>query len=385
MARKISDQRMVDGVKVFGGCLLLISAAVAGYVDLTNNYKFGSSISAELGIIMGLAAFALSTLPACRAMLGGAVKVVLTCGIWISFIATVIAALSAHLDKQAVDRLHREAITGKFETAKQAADEAKADLERAEREVEHAGETAPSADLRKLADQADADATREAGNKFCGNLCQTYRAKATAFRERAGKAAAREDALARAESARARLREARGDGSAGRAEVSSLAVQAAKKTGRSIDEAASDVELLIAVICIALTVSLALLGEPAVHLIRDGLSRKRRFEIELKAEPISLLAHSVDVVMNGPAANKRGRKPLTVDDRIGQFIEKKLAPGSGEVGGAQLYAAFEAWWAKTCPGQAVPANNVVSARVKAAGIKKSRRTKGTVYAAALLN
>lgn len=375
----------MDLAKILAGIICIGIAAGACYVDLSNNFKFGRSISLELGIIMGLAAVALSALPACRALLGGMGTAALTGGIRIAFIATVLAALSAHLDKQAVERLHREAVTSHFQAAQKDEGEASADLAAAKALAAGISETAPSADLRQLADQADADATREAGNKFCGALCQTYRSKAIAFRERAGKAAAREAALAQADAARTRLDTARDAGGAGKAEASSLAIQAAKKTGRSIDDAMSDVELLIAIISIAVTVSLALLGEPGVHLIRDGLARKRRVEIELKAEQVNLLSHAVDVVVNGPAANKRGRKPLTTDDRIGQFIEKKLAAGAGEVGGQRLYDAFVAWWTKNGYGQPCPAINVVSARVKAAGIKKSRRTKGTVYAAALVS
>lgn len=380
MAGNRNGERRRDYARLLGAVVCGSLAAVACYVDMSNNWKFGQAMSPELGLTMAVAAVALTLLPSCKPLIGGGVRVVVNIGIVIAFVATVLAALSAHLDKQAAERLHREAITSRHATAKQAEGEALRDIAQAERDAAAAGETTSAKDLRQLADGRDADARREAGNKFCGNTCQGYQREANAYRERAGRADARDAAMQRLADARKRLEEARKGAEGGKVESSALAAQLALKTGKSAEESAQDVEMLTAIISVMLTVALALLGEPAVVLWRDGWGGRRRSPA--MPEP-TIMQRVVEVATKGPAA-RRGRPPLTLEDRVKQFAEKKLAVGKGEIGGEEMYAAFAGWWKRTCPGKDLPSMQVVSEKLQAAGITRKRKSRGSVYQAALL-
>ena len=86
-----------------------------------------------------------------------------------------------------------------------------------------------------------------------------------------------------------------------------------------------------------------------------------------------------------PGAPKAGRKPLSQEDRIMQFVEERLRPGAGEVTPAEIRSALHSWWRVKCPAAPVPTDRAVSSVLtNRAGITKKRPGGYVRYGAALV-
>ena len=106
---------------------------------------------------------------------------------------------------------------------------------------------------------------------------------------------------------------------------------------------------------------------------------------EAKPEPAKTSEPILAKVAAKVDAMKRGRKPMTVEERIRQFVDQRLRAGAGEVTGGALLEAFAEWWRVHCSGQTMPASNVVSRVLTEAGIAKERKGGRTRYAAELVH
>src|SRR5262245_32065279 len=89
------------------GLVLAGIGAAAMTIDFRNNHAFGAKISPEMGAVLGLAALALTALPAAAALLGRW-DWRLTAGTVFATVLTVVAAISAYTERQGAEILARQ-------------------------------------------------------------------------------------------------------------------------------------------------------------------------------------------------------------------------------------------------------------------------------------
>jgi hypothetical protein len=280
-------------------------------------------------------------------------------------------------------------------------DDAQEDQRRAQKIADGIEEITPSQVLKDLADKADKqvqdETTDEKRGKKCGDICRAAERERDGYLKRIPNAKAREGAQRRADEARDRAGKARdriaavrSTASLGPAETSSMAetvggiLSINTATYANWEGIGQPVVLVIIMLCGA-----GLWGEGLGRLLYGlGYSRPEDAEAAPRGiqvvEPPAKTAKILRLVSSteGP---KRGRKPLTKEERIMHFVNERLRVGEGESLAGDIGSALEAWWKEKCP----PNLPVPSAKALAkvlttrAGVAKERRGGKTRYAAAL--
>lgn len=273
----------------------------------------------------------------------------------------------------------REAIAG----ARRAIEDARTDAGRVQAAADAIVENTPSAELQRLADAAmarrDAEGSAERGG--CGRICKAAEQEAADYLRRKGDASAKEAALARVVAAQARMSEAQGRLDAekvkadrGAVDASPLATLAAVQLGGNADAIAAHIDTFEPIAMVVLMLLFASLVHPSLMILMDGIRGQEGEKPEV--------ARTKTPAAKAPA--KRGRKPMTSEDRIRQFVCEKLAPGKGETTGGLMQEVFAEWWRRTCPGITMPAPSIVARVLADAGIVKERKGGRTRYAAAVV-
>jgi hypothetical protein len=279
-------------------------------------------------------------------------------------------------------------------------DDARRDLERAEAERDQAQTAADaipekraSLVLKALYEQAEARRQAEASAKRggCGDRCRDAEKLAEQALAAMSQAEARERAETRAREAQQRADAARAASARGPAEVSGMAGLAEDIAGINAFVYASWEGLAKPVAEVLGMLGAAALLDSALELVligfglgaaNNGGRAPHGLTIELPAAKpaLRLLALAAK-----PDAPKGGRKPLSQEDRIMQFVEERLRPGAGEVTPAEIRAALHSWWQVKCPAAPVPTDRAVSAVLRnRAGITNKRSGGYVRYAAALV-
>lgn len=398
-------KRILRGGDLAWGTLGLAFSLAAVAIDLVNNYRFAVK---EGGIIPGCVAVAaaagLAVVPA-LARKGWTLT-------WRALIAlcfgiTAFCAIAAYADEFREKMMTAENANRLFLEARRAADDARrerddarAEKQRAQSVADSIKENTPSAELQQLADQEDKKAsTEEEKRGGCGKNCTAAEKARDAYQQRKADAAAKEAALGRVKAAQARIETAqtRIDAAQGKAEGgetthSALAFMFAERTGGDPLAWASGLSVLWSMMFIAFTLLAATRVDGALHRLAIGLG----YGDEPAAPPISLevvpppaKAPLIEraVTLLAPAKverPKRGRKPMTPEERILQFASERLKPGAGRTTGGDVGEAFTEWWRVKCPGMRTPNPNQLSEVLTGqAGIERERRGGRTWYAAAL--
>lgn len=351
------------------GLLLAAIALAAMLIDLRNNYAFGAAISFELGLVMALAAVALTALPAAAALLGRWDNL-LRAGTVLAVLLTVLAAVSAYSEKQGEQILSRQGASAAYEQALADAADARREMQSARAEAAAIAETSTPAQLRLLVTEGEAKAEREADRKGCGPKCEAAKAEHVALIARLGQAQAKASALARADAAQVRLDDAKVAAKGGPAEVSMLATMIAGQTGHRPEDIARTIALGTTGFSIAVTLVMALLMHQATALIMKGLAVTRQDQSTAPAR-----MHEPRPAAQPIAAQAR---PATADALIQMFIAEVFQPG-GQATAGQIYEAFEAWWSASAPGVRVPSQVALSKALVAAGLAKQKKGGRMVY------
>jgi hypothetical protein len=170
------------------GILFALLALSAGMISFLINVSFGLQTSLVAAAVFGLSHAAKILLPMAAAALGG----------WnmrrrlawlVAVIISVAAALSSLLEDEA-GRIQASKVAASVASA------ARADEAHARQELAGIHELLPAAVLRRLADEAGAEAAREEALGGCGERCRTQKSRRSEYLARLG-LAERRDALQR--------------------------------------------------------------------------------------------------------------------------------------------------------------------------------------------
>ena len=279
-------------------------------------------------------------------------------------------------------------------------DEAQDDQRRAQKVADGFDESTPSETLQSLADKANQqvvdETTDEKRGKKCGDICRAAERERDGYLKRIPHAKAKEEAQRRADEARDRAERARGriaavrsTASLGPAETSSMAetvggiLSINTATYANWEGIGQPVVLVILMLCGA-----GLWGE-GLGRVLYGLGYSRPEEAAPAGlQVVALPAKSATILhlvasTDGP---KRGRKPLTKDERIMQFVTDRLRAGEGEALAKEIGDAFGIWWKEKCPpALPVPSSKALAKVLKdRAGIASCRRGGKVRYAALLM-
>jgi hypothetical protein len=297
-----------------------------------------------------------------------------------------------------------EAARNDLDDATRERDEALEDQRRTQKIADGIQEITPAQTLQDLADKADKqvqdETTDEKRGKKCGDICRAAERERDGYLKRLPFAKAKEEAQRRADEARDRAEKARGriaavrsTASLGPAETSSMA----ETVGGifSIDTVAyahwegigQPVVLVILMLCGA-----SLWGEGLGRLLY-GLGYGRPEEGGTRPSGLKVVAPSpkptpatvLKLVASSETA-KRGRKPLTPEERIIQFASERLRLGEGRMTGREMGDALGEWWKDRCPGTRCPSRNLI-AEVLTERVRIERERKGgrSWYTATLIS
>jgi len=266
------------GLSVLAGVLLLAAPATGLWVDVGNNWQYGLTVSHEAAIVLAAAAVGVAGFPALAGIRGWN-GLLASC--WaVCFVLTVGAAFLAYTGKQGQVADQRKATAEAYQSARQ--DEAAArEEERAARaEATAIGEAGMVDELQALADRAENAAKEQAVVvKAAGVPCSAAKrcrdadAALTLATRRLGEPKAKGAALERAEAARERIQQAKGEAQAGPASSPLSAMWIAARGGWQADQVAASIDVGLAVLIIAVTQLFAVMAHPAVALIVGGLER----------------------------------------------------------------------------------------------------------------
>ena len=331
-------------LSLFGMLLLSVPAGVVLRIDILNNYAQGTRYLHELGLIMAVAAVAYAVVPMVAAVLGR--------WCWMTVGGTVIAgamtvaaaylaytsALNAGIDSVVTAQAQAE-------TAREKRAAAQAELEVAQAEAAGIAEPMPSAALKRLYDDAiarkAAESMPERGG--CGkkekSLCRTAEREAADYLRRLGDAEAKEKAERRAEEARKILAEVETVADTAPATQELAAIDLAMRIDTTPEEAARLIARGLALLSIALTVIMGLLAHRAmelgmhafgiVPLSTRGTPAPRGLEVVPPQKP-ALIERAVALIADPkPEGAKRGRKPMTPEERVLKFVKDRLNVGAG--------------------------------------------------------
>jgi len=209
-----------------------------------------------------------------------------------------------------------------------------------------------------------------------------------------GKALAKEKAQARADAALARLNTARLEAGDGPVEATPLATLMAMQTGGSAQNYAAGMDIGEPIALVLGMLLFASLIHPSLGAIKEGLGLEealpRPSGLTVAAAPAGKKeAQSGLALIAGTSSRvgaKRGRKPLTTEERIMQFVSERLRAGEGETMACDITEAFTAWWHAKYPGTEPPGAKTLSkVLMTRAGINRERRGGRNRYAAILFH
>ena len=375
------------GKVALGGFIGALALGATG-IDVWNNHGYGASVSPAMAAVMTLAALGLTAIPGVAALRGW--NVLRAIGAAVCLLTTGYCAVNAYAARQGAQILAAEKVAADYAEARRAIEGAREDAAAAKREAEGILEKLPSTELQRLYDDAkarrDAEATARRGG--CGTECRKAEKEMPEFLARLGQAKAKEAALARAENAETRLTQAKKDTEAGSAEPNMIASAIAARTGGNAHEVGRMIALIMAMLGIAVTLTIACYMHDAVSLIVDGLRgedlaqprsalRRANQEAELASD-----AHQAKTL-----PRRRGRASsddrMIAEERILLFAGERLRPG-GETAGADVNEAVRQWWADRYPSVPAPSRNLIADVLTGAGINKAKRGGRVRYAAALV-
>lgn len=307
-----------------------------------------------------------------------------------------------------------EQVTRRFEDARRELtdaererDEARADLRQAQNAADAIGENTPPAELQALADQADqkakAEATDQKRGAKCGDVCRAAEKERDAYLRRKPDAIAKEAALGRVDAARgraaqaqARIDAARVSAETGPAEASGMAGLAGDLGGDSRRYAA--IEGLVvpvakvmgllgaaALLDVALGVFLISLGfgAPSSPAAVQPAEQPRGLEVVAPMKKPAL-AQRAATLFASPKEAKRGRKPMTLEERVVKFAADRLIIGVGEMTGDEMINAFNSWSRERWPDERPMAPNKLSMLLQSeVGLTKRRSNSKSRYEATL--
>lgn len=361
------------------GATIAVPLCAAGlYIDVGNNYAIGSAYLAKLGEVMALAAAAFAGAPTIAAIIGR----------W-GIVTLATTALAGMLTIAAAYLSYTTSLAGKIdgvttqrqqaETARKKRDRAQGELERAEGEARAAGEALSSAALkdqrgealgrvqRETIERGGCPATVKRDGKTVESECRKAEALAASLLERIGKAEARERAEVRAQSARRELAEVEGVADTAEPQQNLAAVDLAMSYDIAPERAAKIIARGLAILGIALTVGLGVMSHTAASLTMAAFGivplTRRRPTTAPDPKPQPKLRRE----------SKAGRKPITAEKRMKQFVAEELEVVEGVANtGAAVMAAFDAWRVKRCPELPEQSANKLADALKDAGIARQK-------------
>jgi hypothetical protein len=283
LERKIDMEKLTTArawAQGFVGVALAIVAIAAVRVDVLNNLEYGRTISDEMATIMVLAAVCVCALPAAAAMAGWNGLLKLTTGVCV--VLTVWAAVNAYAARQGAQILSAQKTETQYRDAQADAEAARAEARTARDDAARITETASVAALVSLKDDAakavkDTSAKAEEDGIAClsSKRCREASATLAAITARLGAAETKAAALARADKADAKVKEAKADASSGPAEASMVATWIAGRTGADANDVARTIGLTMTGAVIVVTQGFALLGHLAVTLMAGAVATIR--------------------------------------------------------------------------------------------------------------
>ncbi len=347
----------MKALSILLGAALVGVSALACLIDLSNNWHFGLSIRLELAFLLGVVAFCVFLIPLATGWLGASAK--MRAIWWACASLTVFAALMNYAKEQggAIDSVVAD--QGKFAAAR--ADENAAKLILAK-----IGELAAADELEKLALASEADAERQAKNRFCGPECEKHKAAAKAYRERLSQAKARD-------AAQQRLDQASVITNAGAKQIDMGARLLAKVLGLSDAETARYMGFAMSLLSAFITQAIGLLAHPGMMLIKSGLDRP----IGRQVSPLT--AAPATPVAQAPKSEKKRipRAKRTVPDlaiaEAQRWAEMNLtARANNRMASAALFEAYQ-----NSGGQLTQAT--FGAALDALGYKREKRAGKIAY------
>ena len=417
---EVSPKRQVQGGLAFVSGIVVAVSLGAIAIEGARNYSFGARGIADPtdAVISGAtcATFAvlLMALPFLaryagwkswmRVFYAGCMAVTAYCGV------------AYYVDDIRTKARDAEQVTRRFEGARRELadaarerDEARADLRQAQNAADEIGENTPPAELQALADQADqkakAEATDQKRGAKCGDVCRAAEKERDGYLRRMPDAVAKEAALGRVDAARrraaqaqARIDAARASAETGPAEASGMAGLAGDLGGDSQRYAA--IEGLVvpvakvlgllgaaALLDVALSVFLVSLGfgsgAPSTPAAVKPAEQPRGLEV---IAPINKppLAQRAAALFTSPKEAKRGRKPMTLEERVVKFAAERLIIGVGEMTGDEMINAFNSWSRERWPDERPMAPNKLSTLLQSeVGLSKRRSNSKSRYEASL--
>jgi hypothetical protein len=388
-----SERRHILWNKVALGGFIGSLAAGATAIDIANNHAYGTSISPTMAAVMTLAALGLTAIPGVAAIRGwSALRLT---GAAICFVTTAYCAVNAYAARQSVQILAAETASTAYADARQAIEDARREAKAARADAEAIAEKLPSAELQRLFDAANQRVQDEStdikrGAK-CGDLCRQAERERDGYSPRIAQAKARDAALARAESAEARLANATDDAKAGDAEPNMIASAIAGRYGLDAHETARTIALIMAGLGIAVTLIMACYMHDAVSLIAEGWRGELvpvqafpaadvRKPQAIETEPIAVLplGETERLPLLQKALEPRAQVELFVRDRIREMRGSEVTAG-------QLYDAFLSWSAQHLQGVPVLNSTAFGLAARSAGLQKARRGGRTRYQDIQLN
>ena len=262
-------------VRIVTGAALAIMAAVAVRVDVLNNWQYGLTVSPELASILVLAAIGVVAIPVAAAILGWSRHLRITAAICVAL--TVWSAVNAYSSKQGAAILAAQGAQARYEQALAEAQAAREEAAAARKDAAAISETASADALADLVSQARARAA-DLGRRAAtlGLTCTAMKACRAAeddlatLIQRLGQAQAKTGALARAERAGTKVKEAKADARDGPKEASMAATVIARYLDADPAATARCIALVLTGLGIAVTQLIALLGGQAARLIVGG-------------------------------------------------------------------------------------------------------------------
>jgi hypothetical protein len=395
-------------LSLFGMVLLAVPTGIVLRVDIWNNYTQGTRYLHELGLIMAVAAIAYAVVPMVAAVLGRWCWMTIG-GALIAGGMTMAAAYLAYTNALNAGIASVLTVQAEAETARSKRQTAQADLEAAQADA-RIPETMSSSALKLLYD----DAVRRKGEeskperggckpwivvdgKRQESKCVRAEREAGEYLHRMGQAEARERAEERAKDARERLAKVETVTDAAPATQELAAVDLAMRIDATPEEAARLIARGLALLSIALTVIMGLLMHRATELGMQAFAivplnkraakahAPRGLEVVPPAAKPTLVKRAATLIA-GPKSDgeKRGRKPMTAEQRVKKFAADRLIIGVGQMTGDVLIEAFNLWWCDRWPEEQPLAPNKMSTLLQTeAGVNKRRSNGKSRYEASL--
>jgi hypothetical protein len=295
------------------GITLAFMAVTAMGVDLVNNTVYGWSISAQMAVILGLAALGVVALPTAASALGWSKHLRLATFVCVAL--TVWAAFHAYSAKQDGSILKTETSQVSYVSARADADAARADLKRIT-ELGDVGE------LQSLITQAKAASERACWNRWSAT-CEPAKQKVEALTTRLSDAKARDKLTAKLAEAQQKL-------ASGPAKFDGDNAEDERMSGR-----------ILTWISILATQLFALLGGRAATLIGSAYQARRNSQQKPPKDRTQKPAGP-----SGGGQKKAPRSnviPLNAEKHSVQaFVRRKtIAVAGGEARGGDLLQAYK--------------------------------------------